>query len=106
MRAAALRGPYPPYGVPELVGGYVIARRIGLTWLAAELTAAVLAAAVVVALLPGILVLLAHPAQPFLALASVFPVSIPLGAILAAWALRIPRDLLRQAATAPGGGGP
>ena len=75
-----------------------LARRIGVAWVAVELTAAVLAAGVVVALLPAVLVLLSHPELPWLALATVLPVSVPLSAILTTWALRVPAELLRQTA--------
>jgi hypothetical protein len=78
------------------VAGYDVARRVGLTWLAAEFTAAVLAAGVVVALLPAILILLTRPVYPWLALATVLPLSVPLAGILTVWALRIPPDLIRQ----------
>ncbi len=74
-----------------------VLRRIGLTWLAAEFTAAVLASALLIALLPAVLVLLTHPSLPWLALGAVLPVSVPLGGLLAYWSLRIPPDLLRQA---------
>jgi hypothetical protein len=72
-------------------------RRLGLGWLALELSAAVLAASILVMLLPAVLVLITRPELPWLALASVLPVSVPLGGILAYHGLRLGADLLHSA---------
>ncbi len=83
------------------MAAWPLMRRIGISWIAVELTAAVIAAGVVVALLPAVLILLSRPALPWMALATVLPVSVPLGAILTVWALRLPSELLREAARVP-----
>jgi hypothetical protein len=66
-------------------------------WLAIELAAAILAAAVVVALGPIVAVLLIGPRDPWLAIGAVLSVSGPAATFLGGSALKLSWDLLRQA---------
>lgn len=72
--------------------------RRGLTaWLAVELGAAVLAAALVVALGPLVVVLLVDPRSPWLAIGGVLVLSVPVAALLGKNALSLSVELLAQA---------
>lgn len=63
-------------------------------WVGVELGPAILAAALVVALLPAVLILLTRPELPWEALAITLSLSVPLGGILAARALRLWQEII------------
>jgi len=69
-------------------------RRILLVWLAVELTAGILAIALLVAVLPWIALLLLAPPDPWVASGVVLALSVPVAVVLARSALGIPRGLL------------
>jgi len=71
-------------------------RRILTGWLAVEFGAAVMAIAIVVALGPLVAVLLAGPRDPWLAMAAVLSVSVPVAVLLGSAALKLSWELLRQ----------
>jgi len=71
-------------------------RRVLTGWLAVEFGAAVMAIAIVVALGPLVAVLLAGPRDPWLAMAAVLSVSVPVAVLLGSAALKLSWELLRQ----------
>jgi hypothetical protein len=72
-------------------------RRLGLTYLALELSAGILALAVTVAVGPWVAVLFSRPEYPWVATAAVLSVSVPAAAILGVSGLKLSRDLVDQA---------
>lgn|GEM_PF-3626016 len=72
-------------------------RRVVTGWLAIEFGAAVMATAVVVALGPVVAILLAVPRDPWLAMVAVLSVSVPTAVLLGTAALKVSKELFRQA---------
>jgi hypothetical protein len=73
------------------------AKKVLLGWLATELGVSIVAIALVVAVAPWVVVLLADPARPWLASVAVLAVSLPAAVLLALRALKLSRELFGQA---------